>query len=403
MKKRSFIIPLVIVFVILAAALGVQTFFMIKAGREKDDAINALTQKNDKLEEFVEKNFGIDIDDWDGTKVALTEKRIISVIKNAMEEYAGMDTSVLDDVETLEELIAALEEGDFGEEVHDIYDDTAVVEAYKNNDDSGLSDEDKYVLKTASDVIDEVIKDGMSDYEKELAIYNWQFAYVNYDESHFSPIPVEDDDNYTPYGVFRTHEAICVGNATTFKLFMDMLGIDCKIIHSTEEGEHAWNLVCLDGDWYHVDLTFDGGSEEPDYAYFNVPDSFKIDGGYPWDTSEFPAAEGTRYTYIFKNAMEIKDIKEIPALVKEKLDNGGGALYLKSSEELRGFDAVVERISERVSERGNVWVYSGEVREIGDAYIYTINVETEDDDWDDEEPDNTELNDELKELIDSMF
>ena len=149
MKKRSFIIPLVIVFVVLAAALGVQTFFMIKAGKEKDDAIKALTEQNEKLEEFVEKNFSVDIDEWDGTKVALTEKRIISVIKNAMEEYSGVDTSMLDDVETLEDLIAALEEGELGREVHEIYDDTAVVEAYKNNDDSGLSDEDKYVLETA--------------------------------------------------------------------------------------------------------------------------------------------------------------------------------------------------------------------------------------------------------------
>lgn len=403
MKKRSFIIPLVIVFVVLAAALGVQTFFMIKAGKEKDDAIKALTEQNEKLEEFVEKNFSVDIDEWDGTKVALTEKRIISVIKNAMEEYSGVDTSMLDDAETLEDLIAALEEGEFGREVHEIYDDTAVVEAYKNNDDSGLSDEDKYVLETASKVIDEVIEDGMTDYEKELAIYNWQFNYVRYDESHFSPIPTDEGDNYTPYGVFKTHEAICVGNATTFKLFMDMLDIDCMIIHSTEEGEHAWNLVCLDGDWYHVDLTFDGGSEEPDYAYFNVPDSFKLDDGYPWDTSEFPAAEGTRYTYVFKNSVEVSDIKEIPALVKERLDNGGGNLFIRADEELPGFEAVVERISNRLSNRDDVWVYSGEIRVADDTYIYEIDIEVYDDDWGYDQPDDTELSDEMKELIDGMF
>ena len=31
----------------------------------------------------------------------------------------------------------------------------------------------------------------------------------------------------------------------------------------------------IDGKWYHLDVTFDGGNEAPDYAYFNVPDTAK--------------------------------------------------------------------------------------------------------------------------------
>ena len=76
---------------------------------------------------------------------------------------------------------------------------------------------------------------------------------------------------------------------------MDMLDIPCEIIHSTSEGEHAWNVVQLDGDWYHCDVTFDGGSgEHPGYSMFNVPDSIKDDGSYPWDHNEIPAADGTK-------------------------------------------------------------------------------------------------------------
>ena len=104
----------------------------------------------------------------------------------------------------------------------------------------------------------------------------------------FNPIVAGGSETHTPYGVLRSHNAICVGNATTFKLFMDALDIPCKIIHSTQNGEHAWDVVQLDGEWYHVDVTFDGGvSGEPGYNYFNMPDSVKDNGSYRGTTTKF--------------------------------------------------------------------------------------------------------------------
>ena len=147
-------------------------------------------------------------------------------------------------------------------EIHEIYDDTAVVEAYKSGTTEGLNEQDKYVLEQAKKVIDENITDGMSDYEKEKAIYDWQMAYTAYNDNSLAPIASGGQYSHLPYGVFKYHQAICVGHATTFKLLMDMLDIECQIIHSTEEGEHAWDLVKLDDEWYHCDVTFDGGTGE---------------------------------------------------------------------------------------------------------------------------------------------
>ena len=61
-------------------------------------------------------------------------------------------------------------------EVHPIYDDTAVVEAYKTGDSSKLTDDkDKFILEEATKAIKENIKDKMTDYEKEKAIYDYVF------------------------------------------------------------------------------------------------------------------------------------------------------------------------------------------------------------------------------------
>ena len=182
-------------------------------------------------------------------------------------------------------------DGNVNGEIHPIYDDTAVVEAYKSGDDSKLTDDkDKYILKELKKAVGEIIKDGMSEYDKEKAVYDYVFSQTHFNDDSLVAISdeSEDDESYNPYGFFHDHSTICVGNATTIKLFFDVLGIDSKIIHSTENGEHAWNVVKIDGKWYHLDVTFDGGAEAPDYAYFNVPDTAKDDGSYPWNKEDFP-------------------------------------------------------------------------------------------------------------------
>ena len=205
--------------------------------------------------------------------------------------------------------------------VHEIYDDTAVIEAYKTGNTDKLNAKDLFVYDKLTKVIDEVITEDMSDYEKEKAIYDWQVKWISYNSDNLNPIIDGQNETHTPYGVFRTHNAICVGNATTFKLFMDALGIPCKIIHSTQNGEHAWNVTQLDGDWYHVDVTFDGSyNGVPGYSYFNVPDSIKDDGSWPWDRNQIPAANGTKYCYLYTNAVVVDDFYEIPAVLRDKIE-----------------------------------------------------------------------------------
>lgn len=128
-------------------------------------------------------------------------------------------------------------EGNVNGEIHPIYDDTAVVEAYKSGDDSKLTDDkDKYILKELKKAVGEIIKDGMSEYDKEKAVYDYVFSQTHFNDDSLVAISddSEDDESYNPYGFFHDHSTICVGNATTIKLFFDVLGIDSKIIHSTE-------------------------------------------------------------------------------------------------------------------------------------------------------------------------
>ena len=155
---------------------------------------------------------------------------------------------------------------------------------------------------------------------------------------------------------------------------MDALDIPCKIIHSTEQGEHAWDLVQLDGEWYHVDVTFDGGSgDNPGYAYFNVPDTVKDDGNWPWDHSEIPAAKGTKYCYLLNNATECDDLYGIPAAIKTAIDDGKGfaAVVLKDRTDFSR--AVAEYISNSMYvEDGSV--YFSNTYSLGGKIVYKFEI-----------------------------
>ncbi|MBO5994782.1 MAG: hypothetical protein J6Q41_04655 [Firmicutes bacterium] len=213
---------------------------------------------------------------------------------------------------------------------HEIYDDTKVIEAYKKDSKEGLDEEEAFLYDTLKKVIPEITKEGMTVYEKEKAAYDWVFELTHFNEESLDPMSggSSNQECYKPYDVIRHHQAICVGNATTFKLMMDALDIPCKIVHSTQNGEHAWDVVQLDDEWYHVDVTFDGGTDEPSYSNFNVPDSMKDDGSWPYDHDEIPACNGTKYCYLLLNAKEADDMYGIPKIIAKARDKGRSSVSI---------------------------------------------------------------------------
>ena len=50
--------------------------------------------------------------------------------------------------------------------------------------------------------------------------------------------------------------AVCDGYARAYQLLLGRIGIGCMFVAS-DEMNHSWNLVSIDGAWYHVDVTWD--------------------------------------------------------------------------------------------------------------------------------------------------
>lgn len=102
-----------------------------------------------------------------------------------------------------------------------------------------------------------IIEDGMSDREAVKAVHDWMVLNIAYDYDNYlkGKIPGE---SYEIEGTINKGRAVCDGYSKTFRVFMNIQGINCvKISGEAGGGGHAWNKVKVDGEYYYIDVTWD--------------------------------------------------------------------------------------------------------------------------------------------------
>lgn len=223
-------------------------------------------------------------------------------------------------------------------EKYEIKPTTNISDAYKSGDTSKLTDREKETLDMAKDALKEMkIKDSMSDFEKEKAVYDWMTSSLQYDSGALTVIPSTQEDCDNPYGVLKYHNAVCVGYATTFRMFMQMMDIECMVEHNTEK-YHSWDLVKIDGDWYITDIYSDQGNGN--YAHFNMTDSM-WGQEQNWDHDFFPAANSLKYNMAYQNKVTVDDVYDIPKALRKAMEDKKGAIMIAFNKEIKESDAEI--------------------------------------------------------------
>ena len=223
----------------------------------------------------------------------------------------------------------------------------AISKAYLADRTTGLDAKQKEVLDLASATLKNIIKKDMTTFQKEKAVYNWMCKNLEMAETSQVNIPVSSSQIDEPYGVLKTGTGVPVGFATTFRMFMEMLEIPCKVVHDTAF-TNAWNMVQLDDEnWYHVDVGAD--ITYGNFENFNMNEnvaSYK----HTWDTEFFPASTGTKYCYALMKAGEVKDLYNIPTRIKKAYDKKRKCIFLKfktsSGKDLEVVDELVSRTAD---------------------------------------------------------
>lgn len=141
-----------------------------------------------------------------------------------------------------------------------------------------------------------------SDYARMRYIHEYLTRNVKYMYSIQKTNTLKNLEARTIIGPLLNHLGVCAGYTKAFKLLCDQLGIGCFYIRGYALvdgvwGNHGWNAVYLDGQFYHVDITHDSelyhvkGRTEP--TYFLRSDQFMA-RNHKWDRMHFPAMPNDR-------------------------------------------------------------------------------------------------------------
>ena len=128
------------------------------------------------------------------------------------------------------------------------------------------------MVQAMVELVYDIMQKSKTEFEREHALFEAICTACNYDyDAYYNG--TSDFIEGSPYGVLVEGEAVCGGYAITFNIACDMMGIECNYITGWSKqngGRHAWNQVCIDGDWYEVDCTWCDGNDGWDYYYFNI-------------------------------------------------------------------------------------------------------------------------------------
>ncbi len=73
------------------------------------------------------------------------------------------------------------------------------------------------------------------------------------------------DAVHSPFAMLYGGKGVCQAYSLLMKYYLDSLGYEnCLAVNSG----HQWNMVMLDGQWYHIDVTWDDLSGKTGYDYF---------------------------------------------------------------------------------------------------------------------------------------
>ena len=184
-------------------------------------------------------------------------------------------------------------------------------------------DEVKTMQDSVNDKIDEIMTEVNkldSDYEKELYIHDYIIENTEYD------ISTLENMGDTVHSVLVSGKSICEGYARTVQILLDKLGIENYLVTGDTESDgeilpHMWNIVNIDGDNYHLDVTWDDLNDEFDtvYFYFNVTDEYISRDHYKINPQN-NNCNSTKSNYFVKENTLVYTYKGYINLVQQSVD-----------------------------------------------------------------------------------
>lgn len=119
-------------------------------------------------------------------------------------------------------------------------------------------------FEQAADAFLEDIPLSLNEYETEKAIHDKLISNLTYSNDSNNP--------HNAYGALIENRCVCEGYAEAFQYLLYKRGIlSVRVTGKAGGGNHAWNIVRINGAYYHADVTWDDAYENSiSCGYFNL-------------------------------------------------------------------------------------------------------------------------------------
>ena len=140
------------------------------------------------------------------------------------------------------------------------------------------------------------------------------------------------EDNFVCHTIvesFLYKLAVCDGMSKAFKQLCDLARINCNVVFGDSWDEYekpqknAWNMVKIDMDWYHIDVTWDINLLQRfkyvRYNYFDIRESDVIKDHRNFDKLEI--CDGLKNNFFYVNKFILNVRNELEIFLVDKLNN----------------------------------------------------------------------------------
>lgn len=191
-------------------------------------------------------------------------------------------------------------------------------------------------LENAADECILQISPEASTYEKIKYVYEYLIRMVEYNSG--------SQDSQNIQSALLYHSSVCAGYSKAFEYILHRMGLFCTYITGKIQGggDHGWNMVRIDGEYYYVDVTWgdpvfanqmDGAGTDDviNYNYLCCTESDLFKTHVPGDSVELPSCTSDAYNYYKLNGYyyEYFDWDTIYSALMNSVWNGESSIVMK--------------------------------------------------------------------------
>lgn len=188
-------------------------------------------------------------------------------------------------------------------------------------------------------MVEKVKRARMSNYDAAVYVHDYFTRRVKYQA-------LNSTEDHSIVGTFINFRGCCESISKSYKFVLDRLGIPCLCVAGTASGgtsaiisgPHLWNMICIDGEWCHVDVTYDLVCPQimlASHAYFGLTD-MEISVNHTVKEKIYPDALSDGLSYFGRKHRRITNQEECTEYILSYINDSKLCFELMFDESFRG-------------------------------------------------------------------